>query len=107
MNLFDLKQKLTDYFKGSAPDLDEQEAVLLEKATKLEELAQHYETEANLRKRIAAAEKRITASKSVSKTSGKGNGTFNIRGGRGGLIKVIVVVAIVVVVIVVLMSKAC
>jgi len=107
MNLYDLRQKLTDYFKGSSPDLEEQETVLMEKATKLEKLAQHYETEANLRKRILAAEKRIMASKSTSKTSGLGGGTFNIRGGRGGLIKVIVVVAIVAIVIVVIMSKAC
>lgn len=103
INIYDLWQKLSNSLKGANLTDEEKEAVLIEKADKLEKLAKHYETEVALRKRIANAEKRIKAVKPSGGLSG-----FNIGGGtRSGLIKVIVVLTIVAVIIVVIMSKAC
>lgn len=103
INITDLWHKFTDSLKGTNLTDDEKEAILIERADKLEKLAKHYETEAALRKRIATAEKRIKAIKPSSGLGGISIGS----GTRGGLIKVIVVLTIVAVIIVVIMSKAC
>ena len=68
--------QIADFFKSllrpsnsRPPTPEEQEAILAEKALKMEKLAAHCETEAELRKRIDAAKKRIAATRSKGGSS--------------------------------------